>query len=577
MRNRMYLKQYGNKWYFRRRIPGHLVPILKKKEFKKGLRTSDKETAIKRYAEVLLECERLFEDAESQLKGVPPVSLGDLDVEWAVKSWFTAKYNQMVENDTNPFGSPEERGDYIKECLIERDFWLRGHPARIAVDLQGVADQVLFAQGFPKGAFLSPDTSSKARGLINVDRTEAKYHRLEELVRKALIELREQELIRLGGRFDKTPTIPLLKLDSIYRQAAIPAQTANPKGVTLVEVIEEYFKEHMPTKSTGAIPKKHAAFRFLIELVGAKANIQDITRQHFKEVRDILIQFPTHAYTYKHTKNMSLMEIVADAKKHNRRVMSVANVNKRLASLRSLMQFAVQEDYIMKNPCDNIKAHDADAEAAKELKKPFSMKCLQEWFKSEAFATDRPKGDAFFWLPLIGLFNGFRMEEILQLKSSDIKREEDTNIAYFDIHANNGNNLKNKYSRRRVPVHEELCKMGFMEFAAKASKNTDKRLFPEIKMGMANRFRKNFSPKMSRYLKKNGLKTPKTSFHSLRHNYKDAMRRAGILMDRQSALGGWKEEGGVQANYGDGFILTTLMEEMPKIQYPELDVKHLYV
>lgn len=577
MRNRMYLKQYGNKWYFRRRIPDHFVQVLKKKEFKKSLKTSDKETAIKRYAEVLLECERLFEDAANQLKGAPPLSLENLDVEWAVKNWFIAKYNQIVENDTNPFECPEERGEYIIECQINRDFWLVGHPNRIAADLQRATDQVLLAEGFPKGLLLFPDTRTKSRGLINVDRTEKKYCQLEELVRKALIELQEHRLIRLGCRFDKTPTIPLLKLNSVYQQSSTIIQTPNLPNVTLENVIEEYFKEHVPTKSQDSIPKKHAAFRFLIELVGPRVKVQDITRQHFKELRDILVQFPTHAYSYKHMKNMSLLEIIADAKKHNRRVMSVANVNKRLASLRSLMQFAVQEDYIVKNPCDNIKARNANAKAAKELRNPFSMEQLQGWFKSEAFSANRPDGEAFFWCPLIGLFNGCRMEEILQLKSTDVKREAKTNIAYFDIHADSGNNLKNLYSRRCIPIHEELSKMGFIEFAAKASNNVDQRLFPEVTKGMANRFRKNFSPKMSRYLKEKGLKTAKTSFHSLRHNYKDAMRRAGIPNDRQSALGGWKEEGGVQANYGDGFTLATLIEEMPKIQYPELDLTHLYV
>jgi len=194
-----YLVKRGKKYHFRRRIPKHLVEIVGMgQQFKRSLKTSDEVTAKKRCAEMLVEYNKVIDEAERQLTKAQPHSLDRLDIEWAVRKWFRAKYQQMVENDTNPFETSEQKAVYVQECFIERDFWKRGSPNRISADLQRATDQLLISEGYPKGLPLNPYMKSKARRDVNVDRTEAKYLRLEELVRKALIELREQELIRLG-------------------------------------------------------------------------------------------------------------------------------------------------------------------------------------------------------------------------------------------------------------------------------------------------------------------------------------------------------------------------------------------
>ncbi|PHQ69940.1 MAG: hypothetical protein COB93_06715 [Sneathiella sp.] len=99
---------------------------------------------------------------------------------------------------------------------------------------------------------------------------------------------------------------------------------------------------------------------------------------------------------------------------------------------------------------------------------------------------------------------------------------------------------KTVQSQRRVPLHSTLIKSGFPEYldAATKSENYNKRLFPEIKKGSDGYYSHNYSKKFSRYIKAIKIKTPKTVFHSLRHNFKDALDMGGVEDSHQDALMG---------------------------------------
>lgn len=73
-----------------------------------------------------------------------------------------------------------------------------------------------------------------------------------------------------------------------------------------------------------------------------------------------------------------------------------------------------------------------------------------------------------------------------------------------------------------------------------------------------------------------GTSDEKHYFHSLRHNFRDAMRRGKIDPGIARALGGWtgmKTE--AFENYGEGYPVSQLEEAIGKIDYPDLDLCHL--
>jgi integrase len=79
----------------------------------------------------------------------------------------------------------------------------------------------------------------------------------------------------------------------------------------------------------------------------------------------------------------------------------------------------------------------------------------------------------------------------------------------------------------------------------------------------------------ARFTKQAGAARPRTSFHSFRHAFRDALREADISTERARALGGWSRGDGADAGYGDGLRPGTLALEIAKVTYPGLDLSHL--
>lgn len=85
--------------------------------------------------------------------------------------------------------------------------------------------------------------------------------------------------------------------------------------------------------------------------------------------------------------------------------------------------------------------------------------------------------DHHYWINLLLAYTGARRSEIAGLLESDIGR--DFEIPYLHIKGNHLRGLKNRFSRRRVPLHPHLIELGFLGFVEKKRSQGDLVLFPE--------------------------------------------------------------------------------------------------
>lgn len=68
-----------------------------------------------------------------------------------------------------------------------------------------------------------------------------------------------------------------------------------------------------------------------------------------------------------------------------------------------------------------------------------------------------------FYIPLIAMTTGARINEICQLGINDIKKEK--NIWYYDLNdEEETKSLKTIKSKRKVPIHSIVLEQGFLEF-----------------------------------------------------------------------------------------------------------------
>ena len=90
--------------------------------------------------------------------------------------------------------------------------------------------------------------------------------------------------------------------------------------------------------------------------------------------------------------------------------------------------------------------------------------------------------------------------------------------------------LKTLSSRRIVPIHDTLLKLGLIEFIELLKKKDPnrERLFQELPYREGN-YNQNVSRFFNnRYLPNLGLKTDKKNFHSFRHTVSDHLKQKGI-------------------------------------------------
>ncbi|NLH80097.1 MAG: site-specific integrase [Phyllobacteriaceae bacterium] len=352
---------------------------------------------------------------------------------------------------------------------------------------------------------------------------------------------------------------------------------------TLSEVRDQWIEEG---KAKEWSPKTGEARVIMVDLFIACAGdrpIDSYSKADARTFKDALASLPAN---WSKTKSLRTLPVAAAAKKakaDGMTPMSVTNVNKHLNCLYALMAWAAKHyDEIERNPFDGMRVDkkttardERDPFAIDDLKRMFAAPifrgCQSEWHWSTPGAVvlrDSPK----FWVPLIGLFTGARLNEILQLYRDDIV-DVDGALCIRICAEKDDQRVKTASSRRLIPVHAELLRIGFRAFVASKSG----RLFDTVEKAPDGYYSSTFSKHFVRFLDSVGVKRPKVSFHSFRHTFEDACRACGVPHDVMNALQG-HSQGGMSDRYGGGqYPVARLVEEMGKLRHAGLDLSALAV
>jgi integrase len=134
-----------------------------------------------------------------------------------------------------------------------------------------------------------------------------------------------------------------------------------------------------------------------------------------------------------------------------------------------------------------------NANALKRLN--FNDDQLIALFESDQYQKGQFKKPSEYWAPLIALYSGARLGEILQLLCEDIRKVE--NVWVFDINEEDEKQVKTERSNRLVPIHSTLLNLGFIKFV-EHRKHTNSNLFPEEPRSNDGKF-SNFSKRYATY------------------------------------------------------------------------------
>ena len=310
-----------------------------------------------------------------------------------------------------------------------------------------------------------------------------------------------------------------------------PTLVPPPSGETLSKLRDRWIELFSPGQKARDDNKLYLdAFIAIYGDLPVKA----VTRKMIRDFRDLLKIRPRNMP--KDIAKLPLKEQVAWGKsKPDCRLITPQTVNaKGVGSLSAVMEAAIMDDLIEVNPCKK-QLLPVKGKALDRL--PYDIDDLNRIFSSPIYIDGQRQkggaGEAQFWLPLIGLFAGARLEEIGQLLTEDVRTRG--NIVYFDFididdqaetagTKPEDKRVKTLSGRREVPMHPILIEIGFLRYVAKMKAAGHRRLFPHIE-GYRGKLTKNWSRWWGRFAREHVTKSKRKVFHSLRHAFADRVRK----------------------------------------------------
>ncbi len=224
---------------------------------------------------------------------------------------------------------------------------------------------------------------------------------------------------------------------------------------------------------------------------------------------------------------MRIQELAKDQSSVPR--LAPGTLQKYFSVVRSFLSWCEDEGYLENSSAKKIKT--ASATNQSNARDPFSADQLEKLFISPLYSGcksasrrsthgDLVLRDAKYWIPLVGLFSGMRLGEIVLLETSDIRTEGE--VSHFDVSKEESEkSLKTKSSRRKIPVHSELASQGFLDFVEQRRTEVGSAMLFEVTLdSTGNQPSKWFG----RYLNQIAIKTPRTTFHSFRHSFTQVLR-----------------------------------------------------
>lgn len=248
----------------------------------------------------------------------------------------------------------------------------------------------------------------------------------------------------------------------------------------------------------------------------------------------------------KDIRSKSLVEQIELVKAKDLPKIAPSTVKTILRKTSPLFGYAFELGLIDANPFDGVTLPKVQNKSAIAEEKGYSPAEIGLLFRSDIFidaTTRKPYGMACYWVPLLCRHSGARIEEMVQLRKSDIQVSDDS-IHFIYVREGEDQRIKTNNSARHVPIHEHLIELGFFDYVA----SSDEFLFPELKIGTNGKRSPYLVKWWSKQVKQAGVITKQPS-HSFRHSLRTALRGLEVVDSVSDAIAGHSAVN-IGASYG---------------------------
>lgn len=531
-------------YYFRVVVPDALKSHLKRREIKCSLRTRCKQEAIGRALPLSLSIRHVFGN------------LSGTDVTYKEAKILLDRYlqQQMAMLDA----SLEKNGPLQFDRVWNLEQSLKRQRSLAALEIptepgRKAAQRILKAEG------IKLDPASKEFQEFSVWATKMVVAQIESFLARngALgafssgVEPHPQGNARsASGEREAAP-----RGSAGVRQASAPdIASVEADSPTISQALAVYTAEKLREGSWTEKTKETARSKhdLLVRIVG-DIPMREVGPERVRDYKQILQKLPSNINTKPLYRSKTIEQILALKPEAG---MSVLTVNNYLAWASTFFDWAERNGYLDRNPFR--KTFLKNPKRASEARAAYTRDDLQKIFSTPQYRDHSFRHPHYYWLPLLGLHSGARLNELCQLHLKDIRQED--GVWVLDINETDaGKRIKTRSARRLVPVHPKLIELGLLRYVEQMKEKGHTRLFPELKQ-MRDGSGQAASKWFARYRKPLGLykNTPKKDFHSFRTTLINELKQKGHPEAQVAAIVGHATEGLTYSTYGKAYVPSVL-------------------
>lgn len=268
---------------------------------------------------------------------------------------------------------------------------------------------------------------------------------------------------------------------------ATPVLPGSEPDVTLSVVVDQFIAKYPVAKSE--MLKKHNTALGLLKTVVGEKPIKNLKQADINGFFELICLLPRRWKVLCERRQVTPMELV---RQHFDETIAPKTFHETyIGSIRPFLKAAKRDwqdqGFPLGLTTEGIEytGEHEEGEFKQRPFKPQELKRLFEGKEMRAFAADSANAHCF-WLPVVGLFTGARVNEICQLNPQCDIRNDDPKapgVWFFEITEKSEADPRIVKSvktedARKVPLHQKLIELGFLDYVARVKSDGHKLLFP---------------------------------------------------------------------------------------------------
>jgi integrase len=486
--------------------------------------------------------------------------LGDrIDIAGIVKAYLKEALDDDWERRVNangrglypPWGRPHEDLQFLESEIEAARHELR---ERLYDHQASIIDEVVEQYNVPP----------ELRGAVAHGVLQARLEALEVIKQRTL------------GHFD-----PIVRPEVPPREPSVAASVDKDDSPLLSTVLPTFLAAMSEDAgwSGQTRAQNEATYDLFLQVCGDKP-VRSYERRHLAEFYNLLRKLPSLYSKSPQYRGKTMEEIAGLAELEGAERLAMRTIKRHFAALQRLFGHLKRQGlYSMENPASDFEF--PTTVRANQRRQMWEGESLVKLFSSPVWSGCKSEArrsapgavviqDERYWLPILGLFHGNRLEEFAQLRREDVR--QDQGVWFFDIHDKGERQLKNEQSRRRVPVHPAVLDLRFIDYVASVAQRADQLVFPNLKPGGPDKkLGYYFTKWWTTYRRAIEVYEEGLDYHSFRHGVTTKLYGASVSDAIVDELTGHEGKSTSRIVYKKELPLPVLYEAIAKVWWPEVD------